>query len=407
MGFQGSKYNNDLDQAAYEDARDFTAGNTNLQYTGGLTHKMNKLTLQANFAVNNSKREYVDDSLHLNGFSKYMRSDYEGRSSFAELYGTFKASDHLQVIGGLDLRNFHTDQSYLSVSQWGNYETALSDDSAAVNTKSAFASAVWNNKGFNLEAGIRYNNHSRFGNNFTYTFNPSYTFNGKWRMALNASSAFKAPTLYQLYDGFSGERNLKPETSVTTELSVQYIGSKRLSFRTTLFSRRIENGIDYDYVRYKYFNYNQQKDRGLEIEAGWKMEQWQFGMNYTYLDGETTATNYAYDPATFSYTSKGEKKYSNLFRTPNNNLNLQASWQAGKRLNLGISQRFAGKRQEPQFMADPIPMKAFQLTDLSVQYKLIGKWVIYGSVRNLFDEQYQEVLGFATRGRNFLLGIRR
>jgi vitamin B12 transporter len=52
-------------------------------------------------------------------------------------------------------------------------------------------------------------------------------------------------------------------------------------------------------------------------------------------------------------------------------------------------------------------MKAFQLTDISAQYKLFGKWVIYGSVRNLFDEQYQEVLGFGTRGRNVVLGIRR
>jgi vitamin B12 transporter len=88
-------------------------------------------------------------------------------------------------------------------------------------------------------------------------------------------------------------------------------------------------------------------------------------------------------------------------------LNVQADWQLSKRWNIGLSQRFAGKRMEPQFMSDPIEMKAFQLTDLSVQYKLVGKWVVYGSIRNIFDEQYQEVLGFATRGRNFLIGIRR
>jgi vitamin B12 transporter len=405
--FQGSKYQNDLDQAAYEDAKDFTANNTNLQYTGSITYKIQKLTLQANYAINNSKREYVDDSASLNGFSKFMRSDYMGRSSFLETYTSYRVSDKLQFIGGLESRWFNTDQSYLSVSQWGNYETALSADSAKVNTKSIFASAVWNNKGFNLESGIRYNDHSRFGNNITYTFNPSYTFNKQWRVALNASSAFKAPTLYQLYDGFSGEKNLKPETSMTSELSLQYIGSKTISLRATVFSRNIKNGIDYDYERYKYFNYNKQVDRGLEMEANWKKESWQLGLNYTYLNGETTAIEYAYDAATYSYIAKGEKKYSNLFRTPKNNLNVQASWKLNERINLSISQRFAGKRTEPQFMSDPVMMKAFQLTDISAQYKLFGKWVIYGSVRNLFDEQYQEVLGFGTRGRNVVLGIRR
>jgi len=406
LGFQGSWYKNDLDQAAFEDAKDFTAKNTNLQYNAGLTRKMKKLTLQANFAINNSKREYVDDSLSLNGFSKFMRSDYAGRSAFGEVYANFRASEHLQLIAGIDGRWFDTDQSYLSVSQWGNYKTALSGDSAKVNNQSAFASAVFNLGGFNLESGVRFNNHSRFGNNVTYTFNPSFTIKNKWRVALNASSAFKAPTLYQLFDGFSGEKNLKPETSVTTELSLQYIGSRTVSFRGTVFTRDIKNGIDYDYVRNKYFNYNRQVDRGLELEAGWRKDKWQFAVNYTYLNGETTAVEYNYNPSTYSYVAKGEKKYSNLFRTPKSNLNLQAGWQLNKKLNVGISQRFAGKRMEPIFMADPKEMKAFQLTDISAQYKITKRWVMYGSVRNLFNEQYQEVLGFGTRGRNFVVGIR-
>jgi vitamin B12 transporter len=406
MGFQGSWYQNDLDQAAFEDAKDFTAKNTNLQYNGGLTYKLKKLSLQANYAINNSKRKYVDDSLFLNGFSKFMRSNYQGQSSFAELYANFKASDHWQLIGGLESRWFNTDQSYLSVSQWGNYETALSGDSARVNTQSVFVSAVWNKKSFNLESGLRFNNHSRFGNNFTYTFNPSYTFSDKWRLAINLSSAFKAPTLYQLYDGYSGERNLKPETSMTSELSLQYIGSKTISFRATVFNRNTKNGIDYDYARYKYFNYNKQTDKGIELEAKWKKDKWQIGMNYTYLNGETTAVNYSYDASTYSYVAKGEKTYNNLFRTPKNNLNLQVDWQLNKRWNLGLSQRVSGKRMEPQFMADPKEMKAFQLTDIALQFNLIGKWVLYGSIRNIFDEQYQEVLGFAARGRNFLIGIR-
>ena len=240
---QWNRYTNGVDQTGYEDAKDFTAANENLMLSGGLTRRFKKATIHANISMNNSTRNYLDDSIALNGFTKFLRNDYTGRSVIAEVYGNYQFSDKLRMFAGFDQRWLNTDQYFLSVSDFGNYESKLNADSARIRLSSFTGSLVYNSKkGINVELGGRLNLHSRYGENATFTFNPSYVWNQKWKFAYNLSSAFKAPTLYQLYDGIAGVPNLKPETSITSEISVEFIGSKHITAQATLFQRKIKNG---------------------------------------------------------------------------------------------------------------------------------------------------------------------
>ncbi|NDC78769.1 MAG: TonB-dependent receptor, partial [Chitinophagia bacterium] len=128
------------------------------------------------------------------------------------------------------------------------YTTALGRDSAFIHLTGAFASLILRDgKGLHLEAGGRWNRHSRFGDHATFTFNPSYAWDGGWQLFFNASSAFKAPSLYQLYDASVGLRSLRPETSLTTEAGLRYAPAAGIfSARAVLFAREIRNGIDFD-----------------------------------------------------------------------------------------------------------------------------------------------------------------
>jgi vitamin B12 transporter len=404
---QSTKYKTDLDETRYEDAKDSKVENENLQLTAGLTKRLKAGTIRSNFSINNSKRNYLDDSLYLNGFAKYIKSDFDGRSYFAEVFGTFRLNDQLQLFAGIDHRWQNTDQYYLSKSSYGDYISSLSADSAKINVSSLSSSLVYNSKkGFNIESGIRYNNHSRYGNNFTYTLNPSYVYQNLLKFSFNISSAFKAPTLYQLYDGYSGQRNLKPETSVTSELSVQLIGINKFNARASIFNRTTKNGIDYNYETYKYFNYNSQKDKGIELESGYRAKNWNLSLNYTYLKGNVTTTNFKYDQNTYSYIPKGDTTYDHLFRVPTNSINAMIGFQLNQKIYASISQRFSGKRYEPVYLASPIELKAYNTTDLSVQYSIGKKIRLYASLKNIFDTKYQDVLGYNTRGRNYIIGIR-
>jgi vitamin B12 transporter len=143
-------------------------------------------------------------------------------SHVAEIYANITASEKLSFIAGTDLRSQKTDQYYLSISDFGPFESKLSEDSANIKVYSAYASAFFNSgNGFFMEAGGRWNNHSMYGNNFTYSLNPSFV-KGRWKIFVNIASAFKAPTLYQLYDAMSGEPGLNPEKSTSFEGGLQY-----------------------------------------------------------------------------------------------------------------------------------------------------------------------------------------
>jgi vitamin B12 transporter len=404
---QWNRYTNDVDQTGYEDAKDFTAANENLVLSGGITRRFTKATIHANISMNNSIRNYFDDSVSLNGFTKFFRNDYTGRSVIAEVYGNYRFNENFRFFAGFDQRWLNTDQYFLSVSDFGNYESNLNSDSAKIRLSSFTSSLVYNSKkGINIELGGRLNLHSRYGENATFTFNPSYVLNEKWKFAYNLSSAFKAPTLYQLYDGVAGVPTLKPETSITSEISVEFIGSKHITAQATLFQRKIKNGIDYDYSTYKYFNYGEQSARGIEMEIGYRNDNWHFNVNYTLMKSEVNTAKFAYDAGFMSYFVVGDTTYSQLFRVPASSLNASASWQANKKLHLSIFQRVAGKRYEPIFDSAPVELKPYATTDLFGEYQIGKRIRVYSALKNMWNAQYQEVLGFATRGRNYLVGLR-
>ncbi|MFN5055948.1 MAG: TonB-dependent receptor plug domain-containing protein [Bacteroidota bacterium] len=402
-----SKYNNDLDQSSFQDAKDFTVNNQQLTLNGGITKKMNIGEVHLNYNFNKLNRNYLDDSLFLNGFTTFMESDYKGNGSFAELYGNFKLNKKLTLFTSADHRWQYTDQYYFSRSAFGDYTTALSSDSARISISSLSSSLVYNgDKGLNIELGGRLNLHSMYGTNLTYTFNPSYIYKNQWKFAFNLSSAFKAPTLYQLYDGFSGQPNLKPETSVNSEFAISYLGTKNLLIRAVGFVRNTQNGIDYDYINYKYYNYTSKQEKGVEIETRYQLKKWNAALNYTFVNGALTAQNFIYNPNTWGYDAKGDTTYQFLTRIPRNTLNIHLSYQFNEKLRLAVFHKLVDKRFEPQFMSAPIEMPGFQLTDLHLQYSINKQITIQSGLKNIFNKQYQEVYGYAARGRNYVVGVR-
>jgi len=105
---------------------------------------------------------------------------------------------------------------------YGPYSSAFKDTS--ISQASIYSSLQYNSEsnGFNAELGGRLNVHSRYGSNYTYTFNPSYNINARARIFASVSSGFKSPGIFQLYDIYSGNKNLQPEKSVNYEVGLQY-----------------------------------------------------------------------------------------------------------------------------------------------------------------------------------------
>ncbi|HSF45284.1 MAG TPA: TonB-dependent receptor [Chitinophagaceae bacterium] len=403
---QANLYDAELDANAFGDDGDNTVDNKNYMAGAGLTYELSKSTLHANYNLNSTRRFYLDDSISIGGFSKFSTSDYKGLSHFAELYANTKISEHFSFIAGVDARFQKTEQDFLSISDFGPYENNLSGDSARINMYSAYASVFLNSgKGFFLEAGTRWNHHSLYGSNLTYTLNPSYV-SGRWKFFFNLSSAFKAPTLYQLYDAYSGYPALKPERSTSYEAGIQLMALENTwQTRVVAFARKLKDGIDYSFVDYRYFNNNEATDKGIELESIFRKGKWNFTFNYTYLTGEVNTVKYVYDPNSFSYIPDGDTSYNYQFRRPKHTVNVFAGYQFTSKFFASVHTRFAGKRYEPRFMDSPIELDGYTVFDLYGEYRFSKSFKLFLDVKNLFDAEYIDINGFTTRPINFMAGV--
>ena len=223
---QLNEYKAAVDAGAYIDDKDYRLYNHNK--LAGLTASFNsnKNHLVFNYQYNYMYRSFVDDSTDIPSFSIYQNGLYKSYSHFAEVYNHTELSKHTELLLGADFRHNATTQSYLSVSDFGPYETSLGRDSANTSQGSLYASFFLKNiSGFNAELGGRINNHSVYGWNGTYSINPSFNINDQWKVFVNVASAYHVPSLYQLYSEY-GNKDLKPEKSQNYEGGIQFTTSK-------------------------------------------------------------------------------------------------------------------------------------------------------------------------------------
>ena len=94
---------------------------------------------------------------------------------------------------------------------------------------------------------LRSDYHNTTGRNETYKLNFIQKLN-KFILSTTHSSGLRNPTLYELYGtdnyGITGNVNLKPEKSKTSELSLDYNISEKITFNTTAYKSKIFDQIE-------------------------------------------------------------------------------------------------------------------------------------------------------------------
>ena len=391
--FSQSQYRADLDAGAFADDKNYRFSNKNFINNLELIYTGSKISLHLSNAFIKAERVFFDDSSSQG--SSYIRGNYNGNSRVTELYGNISVAKKLSWISGLQYISQKTDQHYLSITGYGTYETALGDSAIARNFSIYNSMMLTDAGGFNMEAGFRYNYHSIYGNNTTFTFNPSYNLNENSRVFLNISSGYKIPSLYQLYSEY-GDKDLKPEASLNYELGVQtFSNQKRNSLRITGFIRDTRNLIVFytDTVTYsgRYINRDRQHDYGIELESTISIGN--FGSwvsNFTYVAGEGINDNV---------------KTKNLYRRPHFTFNSMLTLQPFKGFTLTPSFRFVGKRLKGDYDAGPDEMPPYHTVDCYAAYEFSKSFRVFADCRNITDQQYFDVPGYNSRGRNIMTGI--
>jgi len=313
----------------------------------------------------------------------FSLNDYNAISQFAELYTHVNLGSGFDLLSGADYRYGSYNNYYNSVSAFGPYSSVFKDTSVSQTSMYASLHFVDASKKFNFELGGRLNTHSRYNTNYTYTFNPAYNINEHWRIFGSIASGFKAPSLYQL----SLNALLLPEKSVNYEAGVQ-LQHKTISTRLVYFNRNIDNGIDYNYITFKYFNYIKQKVNGLEYELSIKpIEKLTVTANYTFIAADETTQNRA--------TNKDTVTYGYVLRRPKNVVNLTVSVEPVKQLYLSVSGKYVDNRYDVGgYKAADILLNSYFILGANAEYTINNRFKVFADAQNITNQKFFDVRGY-------------
>ncbi|MEC7771188.1 MAG: TonB-dependent receptor plug domain-containing protein [Bacteroidota bacterium] len=243
--------------------------------------------------------------------------------------------------------------------------------------------------GLNLNVGARLNHHSEYGNHFVYNVNPSYVFNtdnGYVKLMGSYATSYITPNLTQLFGAFGGNPELEPEENSTLEGGVEFKLNNTFRISAVYFDRNETNAIGYD-ANFMSINIADEIDaNGVEVEATWlPWSSFSVNANYTYT----------------------ERKGDNAIRIPKHKANVSLWYQFFEGTNASLTYAYTGKRFDTNFATFmDIALEPFSLLNFSIIHELIpSKLNVFFNADNLLNEDYRELLGFTTRGRNFRVGL--
>ena len=233
--------------------------------------------------------KWTDNSSSFIGRVSWSTSSRDFVSSFPmyfegdvmDIEGVFSTKLSMQLTGLIGLNH--------------KQQEAQFSDMVSVDLTDYFLNLLYESNGlFETQAGVRLSQHSTYGSNWTYHINPSLNFDLSpvdLRFHTSLSTAFIAPSLYKLFDTYSGNQTLKPETNQSFEFGGSVFFPNGGQFQLVYFSRNHQNFVDYDMATFRYTNVS--RDFGIYGT--------EFLFHYPLTDRLLLQTNY-----TFTQHEEGE-----------------------------------------------------------------------------------------------------
>jgi vitamin B12 transporter len=269
-----------------------------------------------------------------------------------------------------------------------------------------------------LTGGGRLDHNDRFGDFWTYRASALAFAAPHTRLRASVGTGFKEPSFFENFDSpFSvGNPDLKPERTFGVEGGLdQDLLGERLGVGVTVFAQRFRDLIQYTFLTAaptdpNYFNVAAANASGIEATLRIRPRgPLQGSVSYTHLHTEVTDAGFdAGDAATFV---QGER----LLRRPADAVTVRADAALAERLRLGAALLWVGSRDDIQFALFPSPSRrvtlpSYATVDLSASATILrGHPGVPGldltaRVENLFDEDYEQAVGYPARGRGIFVG---
>jgi vitamin B12 transporter len=282
---------------------------------------------------------------------------------------------------------------------WGSFDNQGSYNASTKGNLDQLS--IFNNIGLNLSPKtnlslfLRNDKHKVTGNNLTNKINLNQNI-GKFNFGISRMSGLRSPTLYDLYGtdnfGYSGNKNLKPEKSITNEIYGKYLPNKNLTLSTVMFRSNISNNIEYKSNKYV----NDKDDVDLN----------QSGITNS-LSFNSSKLNFDFFS---SFLSSKKENGADQLRRPEKNIGINfIKKNKNKKFgeyNLGITYNHYGKHFDTHSSNfSTIQMDSTDLVELNLTKKF-NNGTLYFKISNLLDETYQRPHGYNQEKRSIKIGFK-
>lgn len=350
------------------------------------------------------------------GFASHRDSRAERGNLDARINGVL--SPGLTVTGGVQVERETERQSGETTSNFGGIATTPDTPfDRGRTTFGYYAQGLLDlASGLAINLNARVDDNSAFGDFFTYRAGAVYRLPSGTRIRASLGRSFKAPTFCEQFCNAPfvvGDSTLRPERATSWEAGLeQELSAGRLTVWATYFDQRFRDMIVYDGsggpLEPTYFNGAAAKSRGIETGLTTTPgRDLRLSASYTYLLAEATDDG-GLPTATFA---AGQR----LIRRPTHSAELAVRGRVLDRVTLGGSVIYLGPRDDVdfnQFPAQRVELPGYATVDLATEVEVIragsGRPGLSGVLRveNLFNETYDQVVGFAGRRRGVFGGAK-
>lgn len=328
----------------------------------------NRFTADWDSTVTLSQTEMEREAYSRGGFSDYT-SKFKSYASLAQWHNQLALSSDWIATAGMDLAR----------------EKANIGAPAKVSrtNHSLYAGVNGRMGNHSLQLNARYDHVEESGSDTTGYLGYGYDLTSSWKLIASASTAFLAPTLYQVYDSFAGNRSLEAEKSRSYEAGLQYASGNTL-VRATFFDTHTRDMIDYvstGYYTGQYFNVGRVKNKGFELNGQTQLAGLDIRGNLTLQDPE--------DRDTGKQLARRAKKTASLdvSRT-------LGAWYVG------------GDMHYEEHRPDPYGrLPSYAVFNMNARYQINKEVSVFARIENLFDRDYQTAYGYDMPDRGFFAGI--
>jgi vitamin B12 transporter len=239
------------------------------------------------------------------------------------------------------------------------------------------------------QLNARFDDNSVYGSKATYSAAYGYQIAPEWRARASYGTAFKAPTLYQLYAPFYGNAALRPEVSANREIGLTWERGGQ-SASATWYLNHVSHMIDWvcstaDCYDGAYQNVDRAKLQGLTLAYDGRFGPWSVHAGYDWLQ--------AIDANTGLLLGRRARNRAALALTRH-----WGPWTAG------VEGQFVGARYDTN--TDAVRLGGYSLINLTLHYAIDKTVALEGRIDNLFNKHYELAQGYNTPGVMVFVGVR-